>query len=378
MMNTFSLTDLPPRASHRETFRKGAFSVLSRSGLHPTERLLIEALPTVPVSGAMLVMGNRTGALGLILAAEHPGVPVAQHVLDMHHARALQRTCAANPCPAVSVVCTPTLPESPAPTFAVLQLTARDMPAELVLDQIEDLHDRLAHGGTCLIAYDGKADWLRKQLTLVFGSIKAMPAREGVTVFHGVKRRPQPDRRVFAATFPASLPGDPPLTLTTQPGVFAHRRPDEGGLALAEVAARDLQPGARVLDLGCGCGLVGILLARHAAVTDVLAVDANARAVQCTARNATANGITNLRTLLTDAGTDETGFALFVGNPPYFSDFKIAELFIRNAHVALVPGGLAFVVAKSHRQVGELMTSVFGNVEVLARRGYGVLKSVRA
>jgi len=376
-MLTIKLTDLPARTCRRETFRDGTVLVLSRSGVHPTERALIEALPAVATAGPILVAGNRTGALGLILAAEHPGVPVVQHALDMHHLRALERTFATNPCPAMRAVCSADLADLPAPSLAVLQITARDTPAELVLDQIEDLHALLPDGAACLIAYDGKSDWLRRQLLEVFGQIRAIPD-DDVTLYHGVKRRPQPERRDFSAPFPASLPGDAPLVLTTRPGVFAHRRADEGGVALAEVAARDLQPGARVLDLGCGCGLVGILLARHAAVKDVLAVDANARAVACTAANATANGVTCLRTLLTDTGTTETGFTLAVGNPPYFSDFKIAELFIETARSALVRGGLALMVAKSHRQLAERMQAAFGNAEVIARRGYGVIKSVKS
>ena len=146
---------------------------------------------------------------------------------------------------------------------------------------------------------------------------------------------------------------------------------------MAEVVARDLQPGARILDMGCGCGLAGLLLAHHAPMADVLAVDSHARAVYCTEENARANGLTQVRTLLSDAGVNETGFTVFVGNPPYYADFQIAELFIRTAYAALASGGLAFVVAKNHRWHASFMQERFGNAECISRRGYGVVRSVR-
>ena len=383
-MQIITLTDLPAKQCSREEFRDGTVRVHSRSGLHLTESVLLENLPR-GVAGDILVSGNRTGVLGLVLAAENPGVAVTQHVLDIHHANTLQRTFAANEGASIQVACTAFLPELPNTRLALLQATSRDTPAELTLDQLEDLHARLPEKATCLIAYDGKPDWLRKQLKQIFGNVRATPAAKDVTLFQAIKSGATGGpgaphvgtRRVFSATFSASLPGDPPLHLTTLPGVFAHRRADEGGLALAEVASRDLQPGARIIDMGCGCGLVGLLLARHATVETLLCADSHARAIHCTEQNAQANALQGVRTLLTDELLPEEKFSMFVGNPPYYSDYKIAEVFIEAAYLSLAPGGLAFIVAKSHRWHEQFMQQVFGNAEVIKRRGYGVVKSVR-
>jgi 16S rRNA (guanine1207-N2)-methyltransferase len=378
-MQKITLTDLPAKQCCREDFRDGAFRVFSRSGLHPTERVLLENLPR-QATGDILVAGNRSGVLGLVLAAENPDANVVQHVLDIHHAKALQRTLAAHDGARILVECAAFLPESPASRLALLQATSHDTPAELILDQLEDLRAKLPDGATCLVAYDGKPDWLRKQMKEIFGRVSATPAADDVTLFRATNRTgagsPPFVRRDFSATFTASLPGDPPLPFTTLPGVFAHRRADEGGLALAEVAARTLAPGARVLDMGCGCGLVGLLLARHAAVETVLCADSHTRAIHCTERNAQANALTGVQTLLTDGPSLEAKFSVFVGNPPYYSDYRIAELFIRTAHQSLAPGGTAFIVAKSHRWHEECMQAVFENAEVIKRRGYGVVKSI--
>ena len=375
-MQIILLTDLPTRECHRETFRDGAFRVHSRSGLHPTERALLANLPQLP-SGDILLAGNRTGAVGLILAAEHPEANVIQHVFDIHHAKALQRTLSANAGARILVECSAFLPELPTTRLALVQATSRDTPAELILDQLEDLRAKLPAGATCLVAYDGKPDWLRKQMKEIFGQVVASPVTDGIAIFTARQTDAPFVRRHLSSTFAASLPGETPLQLTTLPGVFAHRRADEGGLALAEVTARHLKPGVRVLDMGCGCGLVGLLLAQHAPVTDMLCIDSHARAIHCTQANAKSNALAGVRTLLSDAPAPDRSFTMAVGNPPYYSDYKIAELFIRTAHQALVPGGSAWIVAKNHRWHEEFMRELFGNTEVIKRRGYGVVKSIR-
>ena len=50
------------------------------------------------------------------------------------------------------------------------------------------------------------------------------------------------------------------LELETLPGLFSPRHADRGTLAMLSRA--HFEPGMRVLDLGCGCGLVGIVAAR--------------------------------------------------------------------------------------------------------------------
>jgi len=191
------------------------------------------------------------------------------------------------------------------------------------------------------------------------------------------KKGPLARRRDFSASFPASLPGGETYALTSLLGVFSHRRPDAGGLALAEIAARELRPSLRVLDMGCGCGLVGILLAKSQPNVRVTFVDSHARAMAATHRNLTALGIEKAQLVLSDEGLAKSGFHLVVGNPPYYSDFRIAELFMNTALATLRPGGTCLMVAKAARALEERQAEIFGNAEILPRRGYGVVKSFR-
>ena len=80
----------------------------------------------------------------------------------------------------------------------------------------------------------------------------------------------------------------------------------------------------RACDLGCGCGVIAVLLALKAPAAEVTAIDLSEQAVALTQRNAEANGLAGrvhaqagdlreIRSLL-PAG----GFDLVVSNPPYF------------------------------------------------------------
>jgi len=255
--------------------------------------------------------------------------------------------------------------------------TPGTMTGELIIDQLEDIHENLAEGGTCIIACEAESIPIFKQIKAIFGGISILFDKNGRFCVTARKQGPLARRRDFSAAFSASVPGGKPYTLISLPGVFSHRRPDAGGLALAEIAVRELKPAQRVLDMGCGCGLVGLLLAKSQPDTRVTFIDSHARALAATQRNLIALGITDAELLLSDEGTSKRGFDLFAGNPPYYSDFRIAELFLRTAHTTLRRGGACLTVAKAVRSLEDLQRECFGNTQIISRRSYGVIKSIR-
>ncbi len=407
-MHTIRITDRPKNRAVTETFLNGTLAVVSRSGLHATERLLLTNLPHLDTApdGALLIAGNRSGGIAVAVAERFPKRALACHAFDLHHARAIQRTFAANGTSsrlahapyvrlcgeaadsatdaapgrqAVTVHCTDALPDGPY-AAALFMSTPGTMTGELVLDQLEEIHARLANGGLCLLACETDSAALFKQVRAIFGTLSVRFDKKGVCCCIAKKKGALARARDFSATFPASLPGLDPCPLISLPGVFCHRRPDTGGLALAEVAVRDLAPGQHVLDMGCGCGLVGLLLARSQPDVRVTFVDAHARALAATRRNLESLGLHDRATLLlSDCGLPQSPrrFDLFAGNPPYYSDFRIAELFIQTAFDTLKPGGLCLTVAKSAHALQERQAACFGQADILPRRGYSVIRSIR-
>ncbi len=142
---------------------------------------------------------------------------------------------------------------------------------------------------------------------------------------------------------------DLPTRLISPAGVFAGNRLDEGAASL--IAGMRIAPGARVLDLGCGTGLVGLAALRRGA--QVTAVDVSARAVAATRRTLAANGYPETVACLSIgvSAIAEERFDIVVTNPPFHQgrgvDFEVARLFIAGAARVLRPGGSLYLVANA-------------------------------
>lgn len=166
------------------------------------------------------------------------------------------------------------------------------------------------------------------------------------------------------------------LKLETQPGVFAGDRLDAGtSLLLEHLAVPD---GGRVLDVGCGAGIIGVLAHRLGAA-EVDLVDANLLAVETAARNLRRLAVPG-RALASDVYDAVAGerYDLVVSNPPFHRgkevDTAVADRLIDEAPAHLRPGGSLVIVANAFLAYGKRMAHVFHHVETIAAtRQYQVL-----
>ncbi len=378
-MYRLCITDPDAGEHHDDILPACGLAIRSRSGLHPTELALIERLAARPMRRA-LVAGNRSGVLPMLIRHWNPDAAVTAHTFDLHHAETLRRHLAWNRVEGVEVPCTAFI-DARELDLAALQLTRGDLPGELVMDLVQEIHDALRPDGTLFVAADPVPDLLRERLRESFRIVSTDTDRRWkATVFRATGPLPLKRRRDFTAAFDMTLPGrEGALHLMSLPGTFAHRRVDEGAQALAEVVLKEAGPGGRGLDLGCGIGSVGLSLARFLPLDEIVLVDSHARAIHCTGHNAAANGIAGARVMLSHTGIPETAgrFDVVVGNPPYFSDYRIADLFLDTAHQALRPGGRVWMVAKNADVLAGHMQTRFGPVTLTARRGYQVAGATR-
>ena len=304
---------------------------------------------------------------------------VTCHVLDIYHRHAIEKVHHAK------VVCSAHLPEGP---WDVVKFKTgpKIHSGELALDLLQECHKVAGLRGR-----DAPAPLSGKVEVEFVGK-----ERDRNDLLNKIKDDPKRVRS-FKAEWPASVPGGERLMFTSYPGCFCHRRLDEGGLALAEVVSREIlntetqrhgEEGIRLLDMGCGCGLVGFLIANRITQThkhsntqtiSLVLVDSHARAVEAATENAAKFGI-NAEVILSDNGTPERmdgTFDVFVGNPPYYSDYRIAEVFLETAKRALKPGGICYTVVKNAAGLKPVQERYFPHVEVVGRRGYNVLRSAK-
>ena len=167
------------------------------------------------------------------------------------------------------------------------------------------------------------------------------------------------------------------LELETRPGLFSPGHADRGTLAMLSCAR--FEPGMRVMDLGCGCGIVGILAARICGEENVLLSDIDPLAVETARANAARNGVPGARVIQSDGfiQVDETGFDLILSNPPYQSDFAVAKRFIEKGFNRLKPGGRLLMVTKRREWYRNKLVSVFGGVRIHEADGYFVFEAER-
>ena len=167
------------------------------------------------------------------------------------------------------------------------------------------------------------------------------------------------------------------VSLETRRGLFSPEHIDRGTLAM--LSHVQIAPGMRILDLGCGYGVVGIVAAKIAGEENVFMSDADPMAVETARRNAERNGVGGVHVCVSDGfqSVDASGFDLILSNPPYQTDFSVAKGFIEKGFNRLKIGGRLYMVTKRREWYKNRMISVFGGVEIHETDGYFVFVSER-
>jgi 16S rRNA (guanine1207-N2)-methyltransferase len=161
----------------------------------------------------------------------------------------------------------------------------------------------------------------------------------------------------------------------TSDGVFSPRRIDAGTLAMLSFV--EFTDGLKVLDLGCGYGVVGITAAKFTDPANVFMLDVEPEAVELARKNAARNGADGVNVILSDGfdSLDETGFDCILSNPPYHTDFAVAKRFIEKGFNRLKLGGRMYMVTKRKDWYKNKLSSVFGGVRIYEADGYYVFET---
>jgi 16S rRNA (guanine1207-N2)-methyltransferase len=162
------------------------------------------------------------------------------------------------------------------------------------------------------------------------------------------------------------------LCLRSDRGVFSAERLDRGTRLLLE--SMELAEGARVLDLGCGYGALGVFAGLDGA-GQVIMVDVNPRAVGLAWLNAQRHGLADSTLAVVADGTGALARQwadLCLLNPPIRAGREVVASLIHGAAQCLRPEGRLALVARTSQGVKSLarvMADVLDEVGTVAKGG---------
>jgi len=172
----------------------------------------------------------------------------------------------------------------------------------------------------------------------------------------------------------------------TDSSVFSKRQIDFGTKLLLDTAISDLftrcVKKARLLDLGCGYGVVGVVMKRVFPAYDVTMADINQRALGLAGDNAKANHCPFITKVSSDAWSGiPDAFDIVLTNPPVRAGKKTVFAFYDGAFEHLDKGGRLYVVLQKKQGAPSSLAhlkELFGNCEVIAKdAGYWIMRAVK-
>ncbi|MGV9643970.1 methyltransferase [Streptomyces sp. NPDC003514] len=337
----------------------------------------------VPLSGTVVVVGDRWGALVTALAAHRP-TQITDSWLAQEATRANLARHGVGP-------------------GAVRLLTTQDPPPERVdvllvrvpksLALLEDQLLRLApavHEGTVVVGTGMVREIHTSTLELferILGPTRTSLAKRKARL---ILCTPEPSAErpanpwPYTYALPAGVGAASGSTVVNHAGVFCADRLDIGTRFFLAHLPGGRGP-RRVVDLGCGNGVVGTAVALANPKAEVLFVDESFQAVASAEATFKANGVpghAEFRVGDGMAGVPDGSVDLVLNNPPFHSHQATTDAtawrMFTGARRALRPGGELWVVGNRHLGYHVKLRRLFGNSEVVASDPkFVVLRAVR-
>lgn len=166
------------------------------------------------------------------------------------------------------------------------------------------------------------------------------------------------------------------FTFLTDNGVFSKDGLDFGSRLLLESIPLD-EVGAKVLDMGCGYGTIGIII-NKLTDHDIDMVDVNLRAMHLARRNAKENDCSNINIFESNCYQNITSkYNTIITNPPIRAGKKIVYEILMSAKKYLEQDGNLFLVIRKEQGAKSIISDLEKeyNVEILEKKkGFFVLK----
>lgn len=161
------------------------------------------------------------------------------------------------------------------------------------------------------------------------------------------------------------------LRFETDSGVFSRTEIDRGTHELLAALPETME--GKMLDLGCGYGVIGVSLGKQFPGLRIFMADINQRACELSRRNAQLNGVSAAVTQSDGyAAIDETGFDHILQNPPIRAGKAVIYQMFQEGALRLAQEGKLWLVIRKQQGAESAiryLKTLFHSVETIAKKG---------
>jgi 16S rRNA (guanine1207-N2)-methyltransferase len=346
----------------------------------PVDAILLREVGALALGrGPVAVLEEQSGSIARGLVALRPDTVVRVHVDSSTDEQAFTEATAG-----LDAVC---LMDDLGPELlAGVVLVVMRLPKGLAaLDAAAEAVARWADPSVVLLA-GGRVKHMSRGMNEVlrhhFGAVRASLGAQKSRVLMASEPRRVEESRYPLSGFDSELG----LEIRAYGGTFAGPSVDLGTRFLLSFADSFPPETRRVVDLGCGTGLLAVSAARRLPAAAVLALDTSRAAVQSAAATARANGVADrveVRRTHLMTGVPDRSVDLILCNPPFHRgnsrDSAVAFEMLAEAARTLQAGGELWTVFNSHLPYLRTLRRLIGQTTVLGQNsGYTVTRSVQS
>ncbi|HHE9474685.1 TPA: 16S rRNA (guanine(1207)-N(2))-methyltransferase RsmC [Haemophilus influenzae] len=210
-----------------------------------------------------------------------------------------------------------------------------------------------------------------------YGEIAKIDSARRCGLYHfSLQNKPHFELKNFWRTYQHSTLEN--LTIYSLPGVFSAAELDTGTELLLSTIDNKIK--GKVLDLGCGAGVIGSMIKKRAPA-QITMTDIHAMALESARKTLSENQLQG-EVYASDVFSNIEGkFDLIISNPPFHDGidtaYRAVTELITQAKWHLNQGGELRIVANAFLPYPELLRQHFGDYEVLAQTGKFKVYSVK-